>query len=586
MKKFLFFIILIVSLQAYSQTGGSWSGILNTGVPASQIEEMDLLSNRTGLHLVVKNTNTGIIYYRLNTNGSIQQTYNFPNSVGANFPRITGDHNNLSVLYQKDDSIKAYYNPNSGSTWTQNPDIKSYWLRNTISNVSSLEVGFDIFSPSNIRRIHIVLTVTENSIAKAFYTRYYTSQGSWLNDSFIDLDEIGINPTVTTMPFGEKTYFSFHRQNNHSSWTRGFNSPDQHGNWDVAQLAATNTLAEKVFVDYPYLHLFFFDLSNNLKHRRSLPMNYIADPVSVGWKQVDLSNNLLKQNAALYKPKISKTADGYINIIYTASGLFYRNYIVQYVGLDTIDSWSNEFTITQSYVENPPCMSIVSNDIYIIWKDGIPYGGNNYLKLRKYDANPLVPQNLSVSNVNGRAVLSWSSNLEADLVRYRIYRARTTGGTPSENDFSFLDSVYKPNTSFQDPDMIVGSGTNKVFWKISAVDTVGHESNKTNSVWLYYDPEMQKISLLKYEYKLFDCYPHPFNPITKIKFSIPFNESVTLKVYDPLGKTVLNLVNELLEAGVYEIVFDSQKHNLTSGTYFYQFKAGNYTETKKFILLK
>ncbi len=273
MKALASFILLITTLQAYSQTGGSWSSIINTGVVASQIEEMDLLANRTGLHLVVKNTNTGIIYYRLNTNGSIEQTYNFLNSVGANFPRITGDHSHLYVLYQKDDSIKAFYNPNIGINWSQYPDIKSYWIPSNLSNVSSLETAFDIY-PDNIRRVHITFTAKENNIDRPWYARYYTKPGhyNWGIQTDVNVEGVGTYPTVTVMPSANKTYFSYHNPENSRSYTRGFNSSDQHGVWDVAQIAVGNSLAEKVYVDSPYLHLFYFDLSNNLIHRRSLHM--------------------------------------------------------------------------------------------------------------------------------------------------------------------------------------------------------------------------------------------------------------------------------------------------------------------------
>jgi hypothetical protein len=59
---------------------------------------------------------------------------------------------------------------------------------------------------------------------------------------------------------------------------------------------------------------------------------------------------------------------------------------------------------------------------------------------------------------------------------------------------------------------------------------------------------------------------------------------VTIKVYDFLGREVMTLVNETKSVGSYEIVFDAS--NLPSGTYFYKMIAGNYSDTKKMILLK
>ncbi|MFN7015421.1 MAG: T9SS type A sorting domain-containing protein, partial [Bacteroidia bacterium] len=89
-------------------------------------------------------------------------------------------------------------------------------------------------------------------------------------------------------------------------------------------------------------------------------------------------------------------------------------------------------------------------------------------------------------------------------------------------------------------------------------------------------------------FKLEQNYPNPFNPSTKIKFSIPNVGSelaqTVLKVYDVLGNEVATLVNEYKPVGSYEVEFNASK--LSSGTYFYRLTAGEYSETKKLILIK
>lgn len=87
------------------------------------------------------------------------------------------------------------------------------------------------------------------------------------------------------------------------------------------------------------------------------------------------------------------------------------------------------------------------------------------------------------------------------------------------------------------------------------------------------------------EYKLEQNYPNPFNPSTTISFSIPRQEFVTLKVYNAAGKEVASLVNKKLDAGGYNERFIATK-DISSGVYFYKLTAGNFTDTKKFILLK
>ena len=96
---------------------------------------------------------------------------------------------------------------------------------------------------------------------------------------------------------------------------------------------------------------------------------------------------------------------------------------------------------------------------------------------------------------------------------------------------------------------------------------------------------------------VYQNYPNPFNPATKIKFQIANPGFVTLKVYDILGRDVATLVNERKSAGIYEVEFNAAKtqqpagkqgsyKSLTSGIYFYRLTAGNYSTTKKMILLK
>lgn len=79
-------------------------------------------------------------------------------------------------------------------------------------------------------------------------------------------------------------------------------------------------------------------------------------------------------------------------------------------------------------------------------------------------------------------------------------------------------------------------------------------------------------------------YPNPFNPTTSINFTIPTSEFVTLKIYNILGSEIADLVSENLSAGSYSFNFDAQ--NLASGAYFYELKAGTFTQIKKMNLLK
>lgn len=86
------------------------------------------------------------------------------------------------------------------------------------------------------------------------------------------------------------------------------------------------------------------------------------------------------------------------------------------------------------------------------------------------------------------------------------------------------------------------------------------------------------------EFSLGQNYPNPFNPSTKISYSIPVDGIVTLKVYNLIGQEVASLINNYQNAGGYTADFDASK--LNSGVYFYTLSVGNYSVTKKMMLLK
>ncbi len=90
-------------------------------------------------------------------------------------------------------------------------------------------------------------------------------------------------------------------------------------------------------------------------------------------------------------------------------------------------------------------------------------------------------------------------------------------------------------------------------------------------------------------YSLSQNYPNPFNPVTKIRFSIARQggssmSDVKIIVYDIMGREVQTFVNQKLQPGMYEATFDGLQ--LSSGVYFYRLTAGEFSETKKMVLLK
>lgn len=101
---------------------------------------------------------------------------------------------------------------------------------------------------------------------------------------------------------------------------------------------------------------------------------------------------------------------------------------------------------------------------------------------------------------------------------------------------------------------------------------------------VYIPVSIESNSTMVTDYNLADAFPNPFNPETIIKFSIPQKENVRLEVFDINGKSARILLNSQLNKGNYNISFNAE--GFASGIYFYRLSAGNFSQTKKMILIK
>jgi hypothetical protein len=90
------------------------------------------------------------------------------------------------------------------------------------------------------------------------------------------------------------------------------------------------------------------------------------------------------------------------------------------------------------------------------------------------------------------------------------------------------------------------------------------------------------------DFILFQNYPNPFNPSTRISWQSSVGGWQILKVFDVLGNEIATLVNEYKDAGSYEVDFNmvSSVKNPVSGIYFYQLVLGNFSQTKKMLMIK
>jgi hypothetical protein len=86
------------------------------------------------------------------------------------------------------------------------------------------------------------------------------------------------------------------------------------------------------------------------------------------------------------------------------------------------------------------------------------------------------------------------------------------------------------------------------------------------------------------EYELVQNYPNPFNPSTVIRYQLPKESEVKLRIFDVLGREITTLIDQYQKEGRYEVEFNASK--LASGVYIYRLEADDFVNSKKMLLVK
>jgi hypothetical protein len=326
------------------------------------------------------------------------------------------------------------------------------------------------------------------------------------------------------------------------------------------------------------------------------------------------------------------------------------NYEIYYKrSTDAGISWGADTRLTNSSAYSEyPSLSVSGTVVHVVWHDYRDWNNEIYYK-RSTDAgvswgtdtrltnNTAISQYPSIA-VSGTAVhVVWQDNRDG-VYNYEIYYKRSTDAGISwgadtrltnNSDSSWTPSiavsgsvvhvVWQDNRDENTEIYYKRSTDSGVSWgadtrltnnsSVSAVPSVAVSGSVVHVVWedhrdgnfeIYYkrDPTGNPIGIknitseIPSAYSLEQNYPNPFNPITNVRFEIantPLNplsrgEMISLKVFDITGKEVATLVNEQLAPGTYETTFDASM--LTSGIYFYRLNAGDFSETRKMLLLK
>ncbi|MGE5351940.1 MAG: T9SS type A sorting domain-containing protein [Acidobacteriota bacterium] len=182
------------------------------------------------------------------------------------------------------------------------------------------------------------------------------------------------------------------------------------------------------------------------------------------------------------------------------------------------------------------------------------------------------PESLGASVRDNKEIkLTWKDNSENEE-GYIIERKQ-------DADFIPVDTVKADVTDYTDS---ISANLVTYYYRVKAYTPFAvSEYSNTASVTL---TGVDKLAFIPREFRLFQNYPNPFNPATIIRYWLPRRTLVEIRIFDMLGREILTLINGEREAGEYKIRFDSSR--LPSGVYIYLIKAGEFRDSKKFILLK
>ena len=154
--------------------------------------------------------------------------------------------------------------------------------------------------------------------------------------------------------------------------------------------------------------------------------------------------------------------------------------------------------------------------------------------------------------------------------------------------WSFPDGAAPADTAgyiFTTDNVAIGAGAPTLI--LAAVTDDDSSAVHIDEIWYNETPTGMTISddaPIASRYELGQNYPNPFNPITHIRFNIPETGNTKLTVFNIMGEAVANLIDGVVSAGAHTVSWNAA--NMPTGVYFYRMESGNFTQTRKLLLVK
>ena len=186
------------------------------------------------------------------------------------------------------------------------------------------------------------------------------------------------------------------------------------------------------------------------------------------------------------------------------------------------------------------------------------------------------------SFVKDKVVLNWQTKTEVNNYGFEIERTSSSAMPVKDwEKIGFLEGHGNSNSpkfySFTDANL---NGISGAFYRLRQIDTDGT---------FEYSDEIE-VDFTPLTFSIEQNFPNPFNPSTTIKYTLPEQSKVVLKIFSSLGELVTTITDEIQGAGTYKLSWNA--FNVSSGVYFYSFEANgvgsatNYSEVKKMLLIK
>ncbi len=226
-----------------------------------------------------------------------------------------------------------------------------------------------------------------------------------------------------------------------------------------------------------------------------------------------------------------------------------------------------------------------------------------------FDYPPSAPQNLVLTGeVGDYPLLIWDPNPEYDISHYDVWRyyidintdgiliAETMNNYYEDTDFiiSYVEEDENGNMLIAMEYPVPGGDNIRVYYRVRAVDIVENISDYSNEVHTYHwipgspwkvsSPD-NTLFMLPEEYALHGNYPNPFNAVTTIRYDLPEDSFVVLKIYDLMGREIRILINFKQAAGFKTILWDGKDNygnKVSSGVYIYFLSAKSIESNKQF----